>query len=64
MKEHNYLLRGIPWDLWKRIKHYCFDNDKTVRGLILELLENEVKEREDIGKSGNKAVERTQWSKP
>jgi hypothetical protein len=34
----NYLLRNIPLDLWRQVKHRAVDEGRPVRELILEAL--------------------------
>ena len=39
MKKLNYLLRGIPGDLWRKTKILAANRGTTIRQLILDLLD-------------------------
>jgi hypothetical protein len=45
----NYMLKNISKPFWYRVKMTALQEEKTVKQLILELLEAKVREGETIG---------------
>jgi len=43
----NYFLRGIPKELWKKVKILCAERDITIKSFIIDLIEKEI-EREGL----------------
>jgi myo-inositol catabolism protein IolC len=46
MGKKTYLLCNIPEDFWRKIKIMVAERDRTIRGIILELLKKEYEEYE------------------
>jgi len=50
----DYLLKGVEDSFYKKIKQLALDQNRTIKGLILNLLEEEINKKKE-GVSNNDA---------